>query len=410
MKSLYLNKLLIVLAVLMSTTVFSQNIETVTMNAGYTDDVYFSLDNGEITRVDRTNWDIAFYANVYTAGIITNDGNSIVLKTYPNGDISSWDNVDTTGYSSWTEMYNDETDWENGAFNRNQTGHPDYGWGTLSMVDFNITGDSLFLIQLPDGVVKKLKIDKKYSSLDKYEFTYANIDGSDEYAVELDLKPFEEDNFYYYSLTNNQAIDREPAGNTWDLLFTKYHAVGIPMPVTGVFSNVNTGVAKYEHVTPDFVNWNMNDLDSTKNVIGYNWKSFNMSTFSYTINDSIVYFVQSTEGNIYKIHFTSFEGASTGNIEFTSELISLNDIGDFNIDDEEFVLFPNPTSNNVNINGDFQNKTDVTIYNITGQRVYYNTVQNCNTTSIPVSDFNSGIYFVRITRGNWFRTLKLNVE
>jgi len=150
MKSLYLNKLLIVLAVLMSTTVFSQNIETVTMNAGYTDDVYFSLDNGEITRVDRTNWDIAFYANVYTAGIITNDGNSIVLKTYPNGDISSWDNVDTTGYSSWTEMYNDETDWENGAFNRNQTGHPDYGWGTLSMVDFNITGDSLFLIQLPD--------------------------------------------------------------------------------------------------------------------------------------------------------------------------------------------------------------------------------------------------------------------
>jgi len=182
------------------------------------------------------------------------------------------------------------------------------------------------------------------------------------------------------------------------------------MPVTGVFSNVNTGVAKYEHVTPDFVNWNMNDLDSTKNVIGYNWKSFNMSTFSYTINDSIVYFVQSTEGNIYKIHFTSFEGASTGNIEFTSELISLNDIGDFNIDDEEFVLFPNPTSNNVNINGDFQNKTDVTIYNITGQRVYYNTVQNCNTTSIPVSDFNSGIYFVRITRGNWFRTLKLNVE
>lgn len=410
MNNLYSKIVMIVFSIMITATVSAQHIETISMNQGYAMDVYFSLDNGEVAQVERTNWDIAFYANVYTAGIITNDGNGIVLKTYPNGDISTWEEVDSTGFSTWTEMYNDENDWETGAFNRNQTGHPDYGWGVLSMMNFNITGDSLFLIQLSDGSVKKLKIDKKFSSLDKYNFTYADIDGSNQHVVELDIKPFEANNFHYYSLINNEAIEREPAADTWDLLFTKYHSVGIPMAVTGVLSNVNTGVAKYEHVTPDFMDWDMQDLDSAKSVIGYNWKSFSMSTFTYAIQDSLSYFVQSQNGNIYKIMFTAFGGSATGNIEFSSELVSLNGVDDFEIDENEFILFPNPAYNVVNIRGDFEEKTDLDIYNITGQRVFSKTVESTNNTSLPINDFKSGIYFVKIVRGDFIRTLKLSVN
>jgi len=147
--------------------------DTISMNPGRTHDVYYSLKDGQAAQEIRDNWDIGFSTRKMDVTIRTNGANGIKLYTYPNSDISGWETMDTTGLSSWPEMYNDDTDWENGAFNRKASSHPDYGWGIYSDVTHNITGDSLYFIELPDGKVKRLWIVQKNAILNQYTFKYA---------------------------------------------------------------------------------------------------------------------------------------------------------------------------------------------------------------------------------------------
>ena len=54
------------------------------------------------------------------------------------------------------------------------------------------------------------------------------------------------------------------------------------------------------------------------NTIGYDWKEFQGS---YVIVPNRCYFVLDKSANIWRLTFTNFEGTSTGNIEFNTELI-----------------------------------------------------------------------------------------
>jgi len=135
--------------------------ETITMNAGYANDIYYNLTSGVVSTVPRTNWDIAFQTPSRTSTIIINGGAGIKLFTYPYGDVSSWSSVDISGIDTWKPMNNSDTTWSLGAFERNALGHPDYGWGIYNMLTHDVTGDSLFIIQLADQSYRKLWIKKK---------------------------------------------------------------------------------------------------------------------------------------------------------------------------------------------------------------------------------------------------------
>jgi len=144
--------------------------DSVFMGAGYSNEIYYSMSAGEQGSVARAQWDIAFRANRMSASILTNDGSGVELYSYPKSDTSGWATVDTSGLSNWTNMVNSTTDWEEGAFCRNQKGHPDYGWGKYNSVSHNVMGDSLFIIKLHDGSFRKLWIMEKYSSNNIFEF------------------------------------------------------------------------------------------------------------------------------------------------------------------------------------------------------------------------------------------------
>jgi len=182
--------------------------DSVFMGASYINEVYYSLKSGNKGAVNRKQWDIAFRASRMSASIITNDAannNSIgllgvELYAYPKSDTSGWATVDTIGIKKWKNLVNSTTDWEEGAFCRNQKGHPDYGWGKYNAASHNVVGDSLFVIRLRDGSYKKLWIKVKYSSLNTFDIRYANLDGSGDKTVTLDCKPYETKNFVGYSL------------------------------------------------------------------------------------------------------------------------------------------------------------------------------------------------------------------
>lgn len=296
---------------------------TVEMGPSYAEDVFYSMANGVVKKVDRTNWDIAFHTDSWSSTIIINEGNDVKLFTYPKGDTTAW-NVDFTeqDIAQQDPLYNADTSWTHGAFEQNSLGHPDYGWGIYNMQSHDVIGDSLFIIQLGDGSFKKLWVKRKNSTENNYIIKYANLDGANEMEKTIDVSAYTSKNFIYYSLQTDEVLDREPESGSWDILFTKY--VGLvpsaggmaPYNLTGVLTNIGIQSAEIRDTDPANANYKNADFTTDISEIGADWKSFSMETFSWSLEDNVSYFVETAEGNIYKVVFTSYEGQSTGIIGF----------------------------------------------------------------------------------------------
>jgi SprB repeat/HmuY protein len=293
---------------------------SLSMGAGYANDVFFSLTTGVVKEEERANWDIGFYTNPQSSSIITNGGQGVVLYTYPNGAAADWATVDTAGLATWTPMYNNvaDTTWQNGAFDRNALGHPDYGWGVYSMTSHDVYGDSIFIIKVGDNY-KKLYIEAREAMTNSFVFKYADLDGYNEQNVTLACGDYIGKNFIYYSFTMNTFIDREPAKDSWDLVFTKYYDESIPYIVTGVLTNNDVQVAELHDVDTETDDYSSAEFSKVISVIGSDWKEFDMGSMSYTILDNLVYFIKDRDGDYYKIVFTSFAGSSSGDATFVIE-------------------------------------------------------------------------------------------
>ncbi|PLX03856.1 MAG: hypothetical protein C0595_05445 [Marinilabiliales bacterium] len=379
--------------------------DSLNMGPSYANDVFYSMTEGEVASVERSGWELGFYTNAFSAGIIINEGNGVQLFSYPNNDTSGWATFDTTGMMSWKSLSNSNEYWEDGAFNRTALGHPDYGWGVYNMVTHGLTGDSLYLINIPNVGYKKLWIVDKVSINNIYHLRFADINGDNEQNVELDIKPFTTKNFAYYSMANNELIDREP-NEDWDILFTKYIDItfdneGNPAEylVTGATSNVNTAASKFTEVSQDFNDWTAKPMDSLKNTIGYDWKYFDMGSFQWTVDDSTVFFVMGYSGDVYKLVFTEWQGSGTGKFSFYKELVSATSINDISSDNDNITVFPNPTVDRINIRMEESLNAELAIFDITGKLVYTESVMNSSLVSVDVSAFGKGLYFITLTNG-----------
>lgn len=416
-KILSLALIVSVLAVL--SPAYSQ--QTVSMGVGYIYDVYYSLENGVVDFMEREDWDLGFYTDPMSGGIITNCGtgleNHIRLWTYQNGDTTAWMNIDTTGLAGWPLLYNGEDSWENGAFNRNSLGYPDFGWGVKNATTNNINGDSLFIIQLRDGTYKQLWIQKKITSENKYKIRYADIDNTSEDHETLNIDNYLGMNFAYFDFETGSLFDREPETDEWDLLFTRYHAmqdVGVHYLVAGVLNNVNTPGNRFYPVSMDFNDWFLQPMEPVKATIGWDWKWFSFMS-GWNIEDSLLYFVESPNGNVHKIYFTEFAGTSSGNIEFEQEIVSMVDIDDQQANDAGMQLLPNPASNTVNVSWspDLNSEASLRIFDIAGKEVMSRKLTSDEydqkQVSLDISMLHEGMYVLSIVSGNSLISKKLMV-
>lgn len=118
----------------------------------------------------------------------------------------------------------------------------------------------------------------------------------------------------------------------WDLLFTQYVGDGYygagpngtvyPYYLTGVLintDNVAVGMQEYtasteeEKISEAFSNLALSDITEVEyksniEAIGSNWKTFNMSTYKYSIKTNYFYIVKVSGTDIYKLRFTGFYG------------------------------------------------------------------------------------------------------
>ena len=373
----------------------AQETKTIEMGASYANEVYYSLEKGVVMTSPRNTWDIAFYTTAFSAGIITNDGAGVELYQYPDASNEGWNDFDTIGMSGWIRLYNDVSNWENGAFNRLEKGHPDYGWGIYSMTSHDVVGDSLFLIKTADGKYRKLNIIRKRSTLNQYEIRYADLDGSNDQTITLDAKPYESKLFMAFSFTDG-LIDREPDADSWDLLFTRYLAtvMNTPYPVVGVLLNPATMAAEARGVGPEFDAWETLNYETGRDEIGHDWKTFDMGSFTYIMEDSLYFFVKGQDSSVYKITFNSFSGSATGITSFDQELISALSVPENSI--SRNLVYPNPASSVLNINTPADEEGYFTICNLAGQELSRIEFSKAANHSFNISGLENGLYIITV--------------
>lgn len=371
---------LILLLAILSLSGFSQSfksgqaitaLDSVTMSPGYANDIYYSFEDGVVASPPRTNWDIGFHTTVWTASIITNGAAGVNLYTYPNSDTAGWNTVDTAGMAGWPIMYDNEEDWEEGAFNRGETGYPDYGWGKYNPINHDVVGDSIYILRTLDGTYKKIWIQRKNSSNNTYYLRSANLDGSNDQVAELNISPYRNVNFIYYAFSSGSFLEREPDTALWDIQFTKYMAIqpdSTPYAVVGVLNNFKVYANEFQHVGPDFTDWMSVPLDSTKSPVGWEWKTYNSG---WTLADSTAFFVKTRKNNMYKLVFTKFEGSSTGKIIFDKVPLSSSGITEDNFQ-PLVTVYPNPVKDHLTLDfgKEIKGKVSIMIFDITGKQVY----------------------------------------
>jgi len=121
-----------------------------------------------------------------------------------------------------------------------------------------------------------------------------------------------------------------------------------------------------------------------------------ISIFKYNDNDSKSAAVRYTNG-IYKTVYLGFD-PSMGSAESMNEIIKRTDMmfkGIVDIDEMEensVKFYPNPASDVLNIAAPY---ASIFIYNAIGQLVY-ETKASMETTTINISDFESGTYIVKV--------------
>lgn len=350
--------------------------DSVTLGAGYANQVWYSLKNDEQGTQPKNNWDIAFNLKDLTAPVMINSVGGVMLWGYPKAKATGWAGAaDTTGLSTWMARYNSDTSWALGAMGNyaDPTNGFDLDWGLYDLGTHQILADSFYIIKLGNGAYKKLMIQSLISGT--FTFKYADLNGNNEQTATVKKTDYTGKNFIYYSLQTGAAVDREPLAANWDLTFTQYTGfVPIAYTVTGVLHNRGVSVAQVGGLSDKntYTNYGAHAFETAINVIGYDWKNS-----SGVIKDSLVYFIETNEGAVWKLIFTKFTSGVTGSGTISFSKQELLSAGIENARHEQvasLTLSPNPsTGGNVNIVYSLKNANStvvVNVYDMTGRTVY----------------------------------------
>lgn len=149
--------------------------------------------------------------------------------------------------------------------------------------------------------------------------------------------------------------------------------------------------------------------------IGYDWKTFNQANNMWEVEDSLVYFVKTNAGEVYKLVMTGFEGSLTGNIFFNKTFLYLTGINEVSQSNLELAVYPNPAQDITYIvfNAIEKSKSTFIITDIQGKIVLksaINTQIGLNKIQVNISDLSKGVYFLNISTPNQSSRQKLIIQ
>jgi hypothetical protein len=407
--------------------------DSITMTAGYSNQVFYKMGTGTAGSSLISNWDIAHYTSVRDNGLKINHMNGLELYNYPNGDNTAWATFDTAGAYTWAPLWNSIDKKNIGAFNQstNTADVWDFSWGIYNSGTHTVVGDSLYLIVQRNQMGQMVKTLKFMPIIQQtngdFIFKVANIDGSNEVTDTLKQSNASNQEFKYYSFSGAKPV-REPGKSDWDITFTRYYelqgqrGVIAMYPTMGVESNGNTRVAKVFGKTATELNPELNDL--TRNyygkltdsltAIGSNWKVFDGMRF--VIGTKQLYMVESRipgDSAYYLLQFTGFGGTANGKVVFNTYKLQ-NTISVKDITIGEMSLYPNPANDFaiVTLKNSQVAAVNITVTNMMGKVVL---TDNVNTNGlmaykISTNELASGVYQVSVNSGKSQISQKLIIK
>lgn len=350
------------LLLLVTFGVTAQQIDQVSVGAGYINQTYYSLSSGNTTSSSLEAWDIGFNVDPMMASVFLNEG--VASGAGAQGPVSAWltsaSDFNTVTINDTVDyLRNPDVSWSEGAFNTPAAaGNPaDFGWGLYDFVTHEVNGNRVFIIQLRSGAYKKFMVESLITGT--FTFKWADLDGGNEVTSTLDQTAYSK-KIVFYSLTNNAAVDLEPAN--WDMMFTRFSqsldagdGTFLEYNVGGALIAPNVYVAQANGVDPSSVEFVDHEAELTDSidVIGHDWRYFDLGSFSWITLSDRVYFVTTESDSLFQMQFIDFEGSSTGIItlekEYLGQYVSTPGFDDLN----GFAMYPNPTSSNVNLTLDW---------------------------------------------------------
>ncbi|MCA0427297.1 MAG: T9SS type A sorting domain-containing protein [Bacteroidetes bacterium] len=412
---------------------FSQEIkDSVSMLPGNVVDVYYNTVTGTKDTVRNNNWHLAFstrralppFRTMQAASVRINEGRGVELFKSPFT-IDEWADFDTTGWMGWNTFYNSDSTWDIGAFNqqRNVNNPFDYGWGQYDMVSKDVSGNRIWLIAISTNPnpaapksLKKLHIQKiVYDTM--WVFTISNLDGSDSNQVSIKKTDFNGKMHAYYNVFTNQVIDREPAMNTWDLLFTRYKTLvtmygqTLMYPVMGVLNNPEVHAARIFAPGADTLKIGGKDdslyFSSKITTIGWDWKVITTTPGPWPIKDSLAYFLHrnGSNGDYQRLVFSSYWADQTKqDIHFGlfSYKVIPSQVNELSGMLGNLQVFPNPAKEQLNVVLNFNQepgKIRAELVDLKGITVFseeLGTSGKVREKQINLSGISSGMYILRL--------------
>lgn len=423
--------------------------DSVEMGVNYANDIFYSMKNGQVKSQDATDWHLAFQMTqfgepFFNASVRANhikgkvEVYSLHMKASTN--FTTMTASDTIGKTAATmQLINIDSTWGEGAFiqNRDVTDLFDYGWGKYQgPPNHNLLGDSIYLVKV-NNVAYKLWL-KEYISIPSqnpigYKFRIAALDNSSDDSFYVQKQNYANRLYAYFNVTTKTFSDREPDRTTWDLLFTQYPKYLVFGPsglqaYTGVLTNQSVQITELttdpNNITSANYSSSLGNMSKYINVIGDDWKTFNMTTFMYQTDTMKSWIIKKQDANgeinYYQLRFTRFDGASggaTGKIIFDkrnlAQILSVDEVVN-NI--SRYAIYPNPSDNNVTIIIDAKDNAGdgyITIADLSGKIVSNMNVKinrGVNAMNVSTSSLAPGIYTVRVGNGTWKATEKLVVQ
>jgi len=324
--------------------------------------------------------------------------------------------VDTAGFA-FENIYNSSESWENGAFVRLASGHPDYGWGIYNMGTHNVAGNRIFILKDRNEVYHQVVIENM-SAAGVYTIKTADIGGGNTVTLDINKKDaaFAGKNFVHLDLAAQKVLNNEPLRKDWDLLFTKYidlvptrNGDLLPYLVSGVKINKGYQVAERSDLPTASNDTNNLDWNTDITEIGSDWKSFDFATYSYLVTDSLAYFVKGDGGAVWKINFTNYIGGATGGYYFNVEQLRTS-ASDNRVQDLVTRVYPNPSNGRFTVENKENDTVEVSLITLTGKVLEsYNLTPNSALT-IDATSVVSGMYVLSIRSDDKVSTQRIVIK
>jgi hypothetical protein len=216
-------------------------------------------------------------------------------------------------------LFNREISWSYGALNEfREGGNPDdFGWGVYNPTTQETNGIFVYAIKLRDGTYLKFQIQSLINGV--YTFRYANLDGSGETIKTISKADHAGKMLAYFSFETGETVDVEPSGG-FDLLFCRYHSLlhqggdSVQYLVTGILSAAGVEVAEASHVDPATVQFQdyADSLSSNLEIIGHDWKFFDLNAFEWILPEDLIYFVKTQDDRVWKLGLLNFREMNRG--------------------------------------------------------------------------------------------------